>query len=136
MDVRQLLLLAGGNSALAKKKVDRLTAQENDDDSRISGDAVAAYLAKQKAFKEKIKAEEAEAKKRRVQARLDAALGKPTRKEKKMVEKEKAINGHFLPGDKRSMDAEKAKMKERDKERLKASKKTTSKYKWRKSKIK
>jgi len=128
MDVRQLLLLAGGNSALAKKKVDRLTAQDGDDDPKISGDAVAAYLSKQKAFKNKIKAQEDEARKRRIQARLDASLGKPTRREKKMVEKEKAVNGHFLPGDKRSQDVEKDKMKkdkgkDKGKEKLKESKK-------------
>ena len=56
-------------------------------------------------------AQEEEARRKRVEARLNASLEKPTRKEKKKTEVLKAVSGRFLPGDIRSEKAAKEKEK-------------------------
>merc|ERR1711973_603052 len=112
MDVRKLLLLAVDNSNIAKKKAARLDRDDDGDEEGVSNDAVASFLAKKQKIKEKIKAQEDEARRKRVEARLNASLEKkPTRKEKKKAEVVKAVEGKFLPGDIRSQKAAKEKAK-------------------------
>merc|ERR1711936_1435579 len=78
MDVRKLLLLAVDNSNIAKKKAARLDRDDDDDEVGVSNDAVAEYLAKKEKIKAKIKAQEEESKRKRIEARLNASLEKPT----------------------------------------------------------
>merc|ERR1711862_134950 len=98
MDVRQLLLLANDNSKVAKKRADRLDIDSDDDDAGVSSDTVNAYLQKKKKLQAKIKAQEDEARKKRIEARLNASL-RLTKKEKEQKIIKKAEEGRFLPGD-------------------------------------
>lgn len=90
MDFKQLLQLAGDNSAFAKKKLDRLD-QTKRDSVNVSSAAVAKYLEKQKKLREQQKAEEEEARRKRIKARLESNLGK--KKETKQTTRE-AVDKH------------------------------------------